>query len=166
MTTPTNDTDSKKTYKIMRWIVFGIIITLVPLLANLLFIASSIQTNTESMASAESQPSNDEQNGSMLELILGKGELLLITTGIAATAVGELLGSNGRRKTFIIFSGGGCVIALMLASLWYAYINSQVVVNPNSDINVELVTTGSVILFIPTVIASTLCVALAEDEES
>jgi hypothetical protein len=130
--------------KVARWFVFGIFIAITPLMAEGLSLATSMQNLT-------------------LEHIIGKGQLLLIVTAIAAAAIGELIGSGQDMIILKIFAGGGCVALLVATAFWYADINNKVVLQPGQPINQSFIADASIWLFIATVVASLLCVGLSED---
>jgi len=127
--------------KILRWLIFSVVIALLPLAFNLLRFSS---------------------RGTPLSLltILSNGELLLISAAIAAAAAGELFASGQNYIKAKLFAGGGCVIVLILASFLFADIS--VAIASGEKISQEAVSTNSIVIFILTVVASGSCVALSE----
>jgi hypothetical protein len=134
----------RKPGKVARWFVFGIIIAVIPLIVNALSLASSMQDPT-------------------LVQVIGRGQLLLIISAIAAAAIGELIGSGNHLIVLKIFAGGGCVALLVATTYWYADINSKIVLQPDKFVNEQFITNASIVLFIATVVASLACVGLSED---
>jgi hypothetical protein len=127
--------------KLIRWGIFSVIIALLPVFFNLLTVGS--------------------RGGSLsLRQVASHGELLLISTAIAAASVGDLIASGSKLPMAKILAGGGCIVGLFLGSLWYADISAaqaaNVVLNP------AWINNGSAIVFALTLVSSGSCVALAE----
>lgn len=129
--------------KVVHWLIFGVIMTLVPFMAVLL---------------------DDIDRGvpPTLVALFGRGELLIVAAIIAAGGIGELFGrdvSENRRIPKLVILGL-CVLALVVTSLWFADVTSLTIsTHPPRP---EVVTTGSVGLFLATVAATTSGLLLSE----
>jgi hypothetical protein len=130
--------------KLVRWLVFSVIFALLPLAFNYLRI--SIRGTAPTLA-----------------LLLSRGELLLVCAAIAATAIGELIGSGGERKIAKYVAGGGCVFVLFLASALFAEISTAIY--SGAPVNSEFVSNSSIFVFGFTLISSTSCIVLVESKE-
>ncbi len=88
--------------KVLRWLMFGVAFAVLPLVLNLL------------LAFTRDLPVHGDQ-------VLGQGELLLVSAGVAASGAGELSGEPVRelRRLQIVLSGLAYLI-VCLASLWFA----------------------------------------------
>src|SRR4051794_697493 len=72
--------------KLLRWLIFNVIVALLPLgFAALLLVA---------------KPWDPARKGSISTIVLGTGELLLISTAIAAEAIGDLIASDKSNKSY------------------------------------------------------------------
>jgi hypothetical protein len=94
-------------------------------------------------------------------LVLAGGELLLISTAVAADAIGDLVASGPENRTFKVLAVGGCTISLLFAALWYAA--NSALRDTGQPINVNMVTKGSTIVFVFTVLAAGSCKWLAKE---
>ena len=130
--------------KIIRWMIFSVLFALLPICFHMLKIVSF---------------------GSELsiESVFGSGELLLIGAAISAAAVGELVVGNAYRRKAKLTVSGACIFLLALNSLWYADVSSAA--NSQSTYDLNVVASGSVIMFSITLLVSALCVALSEATE-
>jgi hypothetical protein len=86
------------------------------------------------------------------------GELLLISTAIAADAIGEMIPTGPRARAAKIVAVGSCVLLLIISALWYAVIQIH-------GFNAGKISESSLFLFAGTLIASLGCQALAEGVE-
>jgi hypothetical protein len=98
-----------------------------------------------------------------LESIFGGGELLLIGAAISAAAIGELVVGNTYRKKTKLTISGACIFLLALNSLWFADVSSARMNQTTYDYSI--VASGSVIMFLVTLLVSGLCIALSEVTE-
>ena len=128
-----------KPIKMARWFVFTVIAALVPLvfgLGKLFFQGKPLS----------------------LQAISSRGELLLISTGIAGTAIGELIASGTSKQPVPkIVCAGLCFINLSLSGMWFADISTSV-----ESANLARLAYGSLLVFFMTLFASGGCVALSE----
>lgn len=89
--------------KLIKWLFFGVVLSLVPLLA------------TVSLLAAKATPSPSP----FLDTIQ-KGELLLISAAMCGGAMGDLIGTGRDYLALKLTLGGTAVIATIFASLFYA----------------------------------------------
>lgn len=127
--------------KLTRWFLFGVIVALLPVIFNYLH----LRTRASSVS---------------FDDIAGRGELLLVAAGIAATAIGDLLGSSASMKVPKIIAGGFSVIVLGLASLYFADVAAAYLSNQN--INAHIVSNTSLTLLLSAIVTGGSCIALAE----
>jgi hypothetical protein len=126
--------------KLTRWIIFNVMVALVPLFAGYL----GLQLGRE-------EPG--------LHTLTARGELLLISSAIAAAAVGELIPAGRSKATFKLCAGGTCILLVLVSSLVFAAIQAR----PDADPQAILST--SVGLCVGTLLASFSCVYLAHEGE-
>lgn len=130
--------------KILKWIIFGVLIGIAPLLVTLLIGITRNQTI-------------DIVN------ILSNGELLLVTAGIVGAAIGDLLAGNHRFPSLEIVSGGGCVLILLISSLYFADISAAGITSSLSQpLNVNAIEKYSYYIFTSGCISSIASVILSE----
>ena len=145
MVTPTDSPRDRKSRviseKLVRWLVFSVAISLLPLVFN--FLRAYGRGATPSLIDLNAH-----------------GELLLISAAIAAAAIGELVASGGRYQIAKIIAGGGCVLVLAVASLWFADISAPT--SSGALVDYVRVSNASTVVFMFTVISSASCVVLSE----
>jgi hypothetical protein len=126
--------------KLTRWFIFTVLAALVPVAFGSLILYY------------RNKPLS-------LEAVTSKGELLLISAGIAGAGIGELIASGTvKRGTAKLVCAGLCFITLMLSGMWFGDISSTTV----ETMNLTRLAYGSLIIFGTTLFASGGCVALAE----
>jgi len=95
--------------KLVYWFIFSVIICLLPIIFKGIVILS------------ESGITKD-----IFERLFSRGDILIVAVCISATAIGELLLSKGQDSRWIEFFktlvGGCCVLMLILASCYFAYV--------------------------------------------
>ena len=128
--------------KLVRWIIFGVIIGLLPILFDV------IRNLTRGQQLRFNQ-------------ISSRGELLLVSAVISASAIGELIASGNSLIVAKLVSGGSCVVMLFFSSLCFADISSELSNDPSSLIP-NIVSKLSFIVFFWTVVVSGISVALGE----
>jgi len=84
------------------------------------------------------------------------GELLVVSTALAADAMGGLIPTNPTASRAKIVSGGCCVLVLLISAIWYAMIQDR------PGFKVDKISEGSIALFGFTVVVCACCKALAE----
>lgn len=124
--------------KMTRWIIFNVIIALLPLLLNYFIIRTS-------------------GRAADMAMLIAKGEILLISAAIAAGAIGELLNGGDGHRIAKYVAGGSCVILLFMTAGWFTHIHGL-----TSPANIDFITSNSIVLFIATMVTSAWCVTLSE----
>lgn len=87
--------------KFVRWVLFGVVIALAPLIANYFSLGFAGKNST-------------------IGGVIARGELLLIVSAMCAAAVGELVGSGAAFRTLKVIASGVALVVLVLASLFFA----------------------------------------------
>lgn len=126
--------------KLTRWLIFNVMIALVPLSAGFLGLHLGRQV-----------PS--------LHTLTARGELRLISSAIAAAAVGELIPAGRARATPKLCAGGSCILLVLLSSLFFSAIQARQDADPQSILSMSLW------LFAGTLLAGFSCVYLAHEGE-
>ncbi len=128
--------------RLLRWMLFSVLVALIPLLLR--WVALLSQYMGVSNAST---------------LVLARGELLLISTAIAADAIGDLVASSQRNRSAKILAAGFCVLSLLFSALWYA--TNSTIIDMGGSTNARIVAVGSVVVFVVTILAGGSCKWLA-----
>lgn len=140
---PTKRKHIKTSEKVVHWLIFGVVMALVPFAAAFF---------------------GDVDRGVKLHsaTLFGKGELLIVAAVIAAGAIGDLFGTEVRetRKVPKLIVLGFCVISLVATSLWFADISS-LILSPHPA-NPQEVAAGSMAFFGFTVAIGLSALLLAE----
>ena len=89
--------------RVLRWLIFTVIFALVPLGFH------AIQILTK----------GPPPKIPVFVEVLASGELLLISTAIAADATGDLIASGRTNQGAKFLSAGGCMLALIFSAYWY-----------------------------------------------
>ena len=126
--------------KIIKWIVFGVVIALLPLIFRLICLLV-----------VGAKPS--------LVAVTSQGELLLISVCMGAAAIGEIIVCDTNKKNFKILSVGSCVILLILSALLFAFISQSN--SASTTFNSQVVSNISLYLYGFSLISSGCCVYLA-----
>jgi hypothetical protein len=127
---------NSKATRLVQWLIFSVAVAIAPL------IFSYISQLTRGL-----DPS--------IGVILRNGELLLISTAIAAEAIGELLSSKTASPTNKMISGGCSILVLFFGSLWFADITSAIA--SGVIVRQDVIVAGSLVIFIFTLISSLSC---------
>lgn len=130
--------------KVVRWLFFSVAFATLPVIANFLLAVTQ-----------GTYPSGP--------LLLGRGDLLIIAAGVAATGVGELQGvvdESWRRVRIVVTAAAYLIVCT--ASLWFASVATSLA--SKVPIREETIVSGSVIVFCSSVLAGASCVALAGAE--
>jgi hypothetical protein len=125
------------TSKLLRWFLFAVVISLVPLL----FTGLTLWGDDKIVSLAALWP---------------HGELLLISTAIAAEAIGGMIPTGPNAGSAKIVSTGACTILLFISALWYA------VIQAHPGFKADKISESSLALFALTLVAALCCKALAE----
>lgn len=124
---------------LFRWLIFGVIIGMVPLAAD----ATRLWVHGTPVR---------------LESLIGNGQLLIIVAVICAGGLGEVIGSGRTRSALKLLCGGAATVILMLASVAYTFVQGTTSGNPGDP---AFVTLGSVWLGSLGFLATGLCIILA-----
>jgi hypothetical protein len=127
--------------KLARWLLFGVLMALLPLAYNLLHVVT-------------------RGGKASVENLTGHGELLLVAAAISAAAIGELVASGPKAPIGKIVSGGGALLVLGFASLYFADVAWAE--KTGEKLLASVVCNTSVVLFASAFVASLACVALSE----
>ncbi|MFT4924269.1 MAG: hypothetical protein ACI8WB_000347 [Phenylobacterium sp.] len=125
--------------RVMKWLLFGVICGLLPIG----FVALDYFTVGEHF---------------QLRDLIGKGELLLISCGISATGMGELLVEGTKYVRIGMVMGACSVILVGGCSYWFASVGSSV------QLNIENITIGSLGLFLFSVAITAGCFIITEEK--
>ena len=128
--------------RFVRWLIFSVVLSLVPLGVSALIRATRGQAVT-------------------LESLLANGELLLIAAALTSAAVGDLLGGTGKRPVRELIAGGSCIVLLAVSALYFADVSAARA--SQSTIDLGLVRSISIVLFSCALLSSGSCVLLSED---
>lgn len=126
--------------KLIKWLIFSIFLALIPLLAIYLFqriIHDPIK----------------------FEVLVSHGELFLISTAMAAAALGEIITSDKKRGILMICSSGGCLLIVILASMLFSFVLRANIIN---KIDVNYVSIVSIIVYCFAFITSGSSIVLSE----
>jgi hypothetical protein len=123
--------------KIVIWFVFTVLVSLVPFV----MVALNMWSDDKAV---------------QLVALWPHGELLLVSTALAANAVGDLIPTRSFATRTKIVAAGSCIVLLIVAALWYAMIQGH------PEFKLEKISEGSITLFVFTLIASGSCKLLAE----
>ena len=88
---------------LIKWLIFNVIFALIPLLAIYLF---------QKIIKAPIK----------FEVLVSHGELLLISSAMAAVALGEILTSDKKRGILMVCSSGGCFLIVIFASMLFSFV--------------------------------------------
>ena len=127
--------------RLAKWLIFGILIALVPLLAS---------WTTGKLFGV---------GGSLVDL-LAKGELYIITAALCAAGIGEVVGSTNEHKALRLIFGGFTTILLLLSALLFAAVSNQDILKQPPD--PKIIFNTSISLYLAAVISSTFCSILSE----
>jgi hypothetical protein len=126
--------------KIARWLLFSVAFSLVPIIANYLLAVGK---------SSKAFPP--------LSTVIQHGELFLLSTGLAAVGLGEVIGANQRAKIIKIITGGVSSINMLLSTLLFATLN-----NTPDELATSYFSYLSFWIFLFTCVVATSCVVLSE----
>jgi hypothetical protein len=144
--------------RLIKWIIFGVVLGLVPLVAKVFWIKLTGEPSLFSYSR--------EQSLNWLELASYKGELLLLAAGLSAAGIGDLFSSGPfdppwkRAKILIL---GFCLCNLIVGCMLYALLSELY-----QEVGVDQIATValfSFVSYIGAVGASALCVALAGEPQ-
>ena len=131
--------------KFVKWVCYGVLVPILPigLLASICAI-SKVQVT--------------------LENLIGKGELLIVCAAICATAVGDFISYACPHRKSQWFCLSVSFLVVVITSAWFAVISLHVL--QNTDYDKDLVTHGSLWVFLFTLIPAACSVILSTDTPS
>jgi hypothetical protein len=124
-----------------RWLVFSVLFGLIPFASAFFHL----------LITGQPAPLPGTLPG-----LVAHGELFIISAALAADALGDLIASGKEWAIFKVFAGGGCVLALGLASLMFADVSF------NASSKPDVVYNASLWIFFTTLVSSGACKVLAE----
>ena len=121
-----------------RWLVFGVVLGLLPILFNFMYIVTIPKI------------------GLSWGILLGRGELLLLAVGLCAGALGDLVLMRRGWGTFKIVATGLCVIEIASSSAYFMIVSGRYSLEEQVDLGAVVIV--SVVLYTVAVVSSGLCV--------
>ncbi len=131
--------------RLFKWLLFGVVVALAPLIAD--YFLHSVHFTGGTVPN--------------WHMVLIKGELLLVSAAISGAGVGELIGTSRDWLPFKLICGGSCIVILFIAVVLYTGIANDVRLGTNYD-KTALVN-KSIWIFIATFVAALGCILAAED---
>src|SRR5262249_21968577 len=114
--------------KILRWIIFGAVVSLLPLLFAWVILALTSQGTA--------------LQSTYLEKVIGNGELLVVVWVLSASAIGELFGSGNNLRHAKIITGGLTFIIILASTGLFSWVvearAANQFVNENLLINLSI----------------------------
>lgn len=103
-----------RVYKVTRWLLFGVIIGLLPFAFPFVNIfASEAQPDIVSWAHIRNT-------------LFGRGDLLLIGATLVAASAGDLIGSGREREGGKIIAGFSCFVIFIICVVWYGIVADKI----------------------------------------
>lgn len=131
----------KATIRVMLWFSFSVVLSILPLVAAFFFKS----TKGESVAYSD---------------LAGNGELLIITTGMAAAAAGDLWAKGASKQWFTTVLACLNTAVAIFTTLWFGYITA--LADEKSNIDKGFIASWSTTLFIISFLASGMSIIRAE----
>ena len=125
--------------KILRWFIFTVRVSLVPF--GVVALAKWADNAAFELSS-----------------LWPRGELLLVSTALAADAIGDLIPTGPSARSAKVATGGFCLLLILLTSLWYGLIQDH------PGYNAGRVSEGSIVIFFVTVVVCLVCKLVAGNE--
>lgn len=129
-------------YNVLRWLIFGAIVSLLPL--GFTYLALLIRSQPVQWTS-----------------LIGNGELLVITWVLSASAFGELYGSERANKYLKLFFGGITFVIVLFSAMFFASIVEANAANEVLDEHVVI--QSSLWVFVVSLIPCCCCLACIGD---
>jgi len=129
--------------KIVRWLIFGAIISLLPLAFTFADLA------------LRGRPHR-------LTDVIGNGELLVVVWVLSASALGEMFGGKGGRPILHIVVGGLTLMVIVISALLFALVAEARAVG--QPVDEELLVNMSVILYVISLFPCIGCLITSERE--
>jgi hypothetical protein len=124
--------------KLARWIFFGALVSLLPL------VFTYLDLNVRGQAVS-------------LEKLIGNGELLVIVWVLSASAIGELIGSPDAQPMLKIVFGGLTFIVIIMAALFFSSIAELRATNA-PKVDGEFIVTASIVLYLASLLPCSVCI--------
>lgn len=125
--------------KLVRWFMFSVLVSLVPLAMTYFGLR------------LDRRPVH-------LEMLVGRGELLLISTTLGAAALGELFPGGRENAIGKLLAAGTSLVGILVCSFYFATIQSRATPDGHAILTV------SVWLFAGMLVASAICLFYANQE--
>ena len=125
--------------KITRWLVYGVLISLVPLISRMLL---------RFLESGEWDPSRP---------LIG-GAMFVVCTGICASAVGELIPGTRGQGIAKLLASGACVVIMLMTAFCFISLDRL------PDLNLSRLASASYWMLACTVLAGSACITLAHED--
>jgi|GEM_PF-1600988 len=129
--------------KIVRWIMFSIVLSLLPL--GMKMLSLSIRNHNFSYSD-----------------IVSHGELLLITITMCTTAIAELFCSGSGSKPPKLFVGSVTILILILAASLFSDISVAFELGRDKDFGPDVIFNTQIVLFVLSFILGIACIFLSE----
>jgi hypothetical protein len=129
--------------KIVRWLIFGAIISLLPL------------AFTFGDLALRGRPHH-------LVDVIGSGELLVVVWVLSASALGEMFGGSSGHPVLRIVTGGLTLLVIVLSAMLYALVAEAKA--GGQPIDEELLVNASMILYVGSLIPCVFCLICSEIE--
>jgi hypothetical protein len=125
--------------RLVRWFMFSVLVSLVPLASSYFNLWL-------------------DKREAHLEMLLARGELLLIATTLGAAAIGELFPGDAENAIKKLLAAGTSLVGLVVCSLYFAAIQSRTAPDAGA------IMTASIWLFAGMLVASGSCLYFAHQE--
>ena len=145
----TEDQVKGRIYKVTRWLLFGVVIGLLPFSFPFVNI----------LVSASGADSIDWVH--MRNTLFGRGDLLLIAATLVAASAGDLIGSGREREGGKIIAGFWCFVIFIICVVWYGIIADKI--EAKAAYNVGRTARISLWLFSFSVLCSAGCLLLGDE---
>jgi hypothetical protein len=129
---------SARMRNLLKWFIFSVLLAIIPLGSTYIHLL----TNNKAPDVSD---------------LLAHGELALISFVLAAEGVGDLIASGKEKRNRKILCGGGCILAAIGASLYFADVSLNTQANPKVVFQVSLW------IFAIAIVNSGMCKALVDE---
>lgn len=134
------DIKNKRIKKIIVWVIFSVSVSFVPFLTAFFY---KLYMNYDAS----------------LTSLFGHGELFVLSTTITSAAIGEFFYNGNIKRIRSIISIGICFLLLLISAFSYLLANISTS-SPN-----EMVSNGSIVICLASIVSSGVCVFFGEGEE-
>lgn len=135
--------------KILRWVIFGAIVSLLPLVFAWVTLALTSQAKP---------PQNPD-----LGKVLGNGELLVVVWVLSASAIGELFGSGKNFRHAKIITGGFTFIIILVSTALFSWVVEAK--STNQAFNETLLVKYSIYFYLASIVSCIGCLLCSKEEE-